>query len=450
MDWQRLREKVLEEVYPTEEELESINKKYQEVSDFIEEEFGVETHFAGSAGRQTCMSGDNDIDIFLLFPDDLDPQELEDRGLEIGKKVFSKFNGDYEIEYAEHPYTKGDINGFELEIVPCYDTEPDSIKSSVDRTPHHSRWVKEHLDEKQREDVVILKKFLNTAGIYGSSLKVEGFSGYLCEILIEEHGSFEELVEEVVGWNSEKVIDPEDHHEDSLPGELVKKFDGEPLKVVDPVDPERNVASVLSLENYAKFIHLCWQFQKEPGMDFFREEEETYREFEIKQEVKKRGDFLVIEFENIDEVDDIVYPQMRKTLGRLEQVLEKRSFRIFESGFNVGKKTRIFFELDQELPEVEELEGPKVFHGEDHMEQFTSKYDNVFIREDRLVAKTEREYVNAKELLKDFLSDDLKAKGIPDRVAEKMKKYSFVGPVQDDGEWLNYLGKKLQVRKEQT
>ncbi len=448
MDWQRLREKVLEEVYPTEEELSNIKEKYEEISEFIEKEFGIETHFAGSAGRETCMSGDNDIDIFLLFPEELDSQELEDKGLEIGKKVFSEFNGEYEIEYAEHPYTKGEIDSFEIEIVPCYDTDPEDIKSSVDRTPHHSRWVKKNLNEEQRKDVVILKKFLSTAGIYGSSLKVEGFSGYLCEILIQKYGSFDELVREVVKWNSEKVIDPENHHEDRLPDKLEKKFEREPLKVIDPVDPERNVSSVLSLENYAKFIHLCWRFREDPGIDFFREEKTEYTEFEIKQEIEKRGDFLVLEFENIEEVDDIVYPQMRKTLGRLVQVLKKKDFRIFESGFHVGDKTRIFFELDQELPEVEELKGPKVFHGEDHLTQFSSKYDNSFIQEDRLVAKTEREYINAKEFLKDFLSEDLKAKGIPDRVAGKIEDYSFVEPVREDGEWLNYLGEKLQVQQE--
>jgi len=48
-----------------------------------------------------------------------------------------------------------------------------SIKSSVDRTPHHSRWVDQKLDDEQRKDVVILKRFLSAGGIYGSSKKVE-------------------------------------------------------------------------------------------------------------------------------------------------------------------------------------------------------------------------------------------------------------------------------------
>lgn len=445
MNLKRLREKVIEKYYPTEDELQQIRQNYQEISDFIEKEFEVETHFAGSAGRKTCMKGDNDIDIFVLFDEETEKKQLENRGLEIGKKVFSEFNGEYQIEYAEHPYTKGDVNGHEVEIVPCYDTSPENIKSSVDRTPHHSRWVDKNLSDEQREDVVILKRFLSAGGIYGSSLKVKGFSGYLCEILIEHYGSFEELVNQAPEWRENQVIDPEQHHEDSLPEELEKKFKDESLVVIDPVDPERNVSSVLSGENLARFMYLCWQFQKNPGMKFFEMEEKEYTQFEIKQELKKRADLLVIEFEKPEEVEDIVYPQMRKALGRLEKLLNKHEFRIFNSGFHIDGSARIFFELESKLPETQEVEGPRIVHGEDHLEQFTSKYDNTYITEDRVVAKTEREYSEARELLKDFLKDQLEEKGIPSHVADKIEDYKFVEPAINDEKWLNYLGKKLHV-----
>lgn len=446
MNLQRLREKVLEDIYPSTEETEEMEEKYQKISSFIQKEFGRETHFAGSASRGTCMKGDRDIDIFVLFPEETTEKELENKGLKIGKKVFEKFDGDYEIEYAEHPYTKGEIGENEVEIVPCYDASPEDIKSSVDRTPHHSRWVQENLDEEQRKDVVLLKKFLDAAGIYGSSLKIRGFSGYLCETLIAEYGSFGELVEEATSWSENQIIDPEEHHE-NLPEELEEKFEDENLTVIDPVDPERNVASVLSRENYAKFIYLCWKFQNSPGIDFFQREEEDYTQFEIKQEIKDRNDFIVIEFDKVDEVDDIVYPQMRKTLRRLEKGLEKKEFRIFNSGFHIGNRTRIFFEVDRKLPETREMKGPKVFHGEDHLEQFTSKYDNVYIKGDRIYAKTKREFSDAKNYLKDFLSGDLEGKGIPSQVAEEIQDYSFGEAAPDDQEWLNYLGQKLNVEK---
>ena len=448
MNWERLREKVLDEIYPEEDELEDARETYRRISDFIQREYGLETHFAGSTSRETCMKGDKDIDIFVLFPEDTDRQELEDRGLELGKNTFKEFEGEFEVDYAEHPYTKGEIDGHEVEIVPCFDVEAENIQSAVDRTPHHSRWVQENLSEEQRKDVVILKKFLKNAGLYGSSLKVRGFSGYLCEILISEFGSFQELVESAQDWKEEKLLDPEKHHE-SLSKKLNDKFSEDSLVVVDPVDPERNVASVLSTENYAKFVYRCWEFSEDPGLSFFQKKEADWTEFELKQEVQGRGDFIAVEFERPNEVDDLVYPQMRKFMRLLTKKLEKHDFRIFESGFHADNElVRFFFEVEMDLPEVEELRGPKVFHNSKHLKQFSSKYKNTFVREDRLYAKKEREFTNAKEFIQDFLEDDvqeLKAKGVPNHIADRIVNYSFFDVMEGDEEWLNYLAEELNL-----
>jgi tRNA nucleotidyltransferase (CCA-adding enzyme) len=447
MNWEKLREKVVEQKYPDEEELDRLWKKYEEVSGFIEESFGVDTFFAGSAGRGTCVSGDRDIDVFLIFPEDVERQELENRGLDIGEETFEHFGGSHEVEYAEHPYTKGEIDGFEMEIVPCYETDPEDIQSAVDRSPHHARWVKENLSKEQKEDVVLLKTFLKTGNLYGSSLKVRGFSGYLCEILIHEYGSFRELVRKAREWREETVIDPLDHHEE-MPQNLEEKFSEDSLIAIDPVDPERNVASVLTTENYSRFIHRCWKFDRAPGMNFFEEEEIEVDRFEVQKEIEARGDFIVLEFDAIDEPGDLVYPQMRKTMRRIEKVLEKHDFRVYESGFHVGTQIRIFFELDSSLPGIRYRKGPKVFHGVEHLEEFTSKYENTFIRGERIYAKVEREFTKAKELLKSFLDEKpekLQEKGIPDDVSEEMAGFKMTDPVLEDEEWLKFLTKKLEI-----
>ena len=451
MNWERVREKVIEDNYPDTRELRKATDAYEKISAFIEGEFGLKTHFAGSTSRGTCMSGDKDIDLFVLFPQDTERKTLEQQGLTVGKKAFENFEGEYQVEYAEHPYTKGHIDGHEVEIVPCYDVEPENIKSAVDRTPHHSKWADENLSQEERKDVVILKKFLSAGGLYGSSLKVQAFSGYLCEILIAHYGSFKELAEASEHWSENQVIDPAGHHEEGLPEDLEEKFSDENFVVIDPVDSERNVASVMSGQNYAKIIHRFWEFNKDPSMKFFHEKEIDVSEFEVKQEVDKRGDFLVMEFERPEAVEDVIHPQMRKTLRRLTDALEKKDFRIFESGFQVGEeKTRIFFELEASLPEVQEQKGPKVFHGIEHLEQFTEKYDNTFIRGNRIWAKTDREFTEAKAFLKDFLSGDvseLEEKGIPDHVADKIVEFRFTEAVPDDEEWLKYLAKKLNVKE---
>jgi len=299
-----------------------------------------------------------------------------------------------------------------------------------------------------KKDAVILKKFLKSAGLYGSSLKVEGFSGYLCENLIIEYGGFHNLVESAQHWEKDKVLDPESYYEE-LPKELEKKFSQDSLVLIDPVDSERNVASVLSDENYAKFVHLCWQFSKEPGMNFFHKEEYEFTEFELKKEVEGRGDFIVVEFDRPNEVNDIIYPQMRKLMRLLTQKLEKNDFRIFEKGFHSwNNKIRFFFELNESLPKVEELKGPKVFHNAKHLRQFTKKYNNTFVQGERIVAKTERDYTSARSFLKDFFDQDvqgLKESGVPNQLADCMTELSFENVLSDDEEWLNYLAERLRV-----
>ena len=448
MDWTRLRKKILEEIYPDEEEIQEAENLYNEISEFISEEFNLETHFAGSTGRGTCMKGDKDIDIFVLFPEDTERQELEEKGLTIGKEVFKEFKGEYEVDYAEHPYTKGEIKGHEVEVVPCFDVKSNNIRSAVDRSPHHSKWVRENIDDELRRDVVILKKFLKSAGLYGSSLRVEGFSGYLCENLIIEFGGFQQLVESAKNWKRDKVIDPENHHEE-LPEQLENKFSEDSLVLIDPIDSERNVASVLSDENFARFVHLCWKLTEDPGLDFFHEQSYEFTEFELKKEVQGRGNFIVVEFNRPNEVDDLVYPQMRKLMGLLTQKLEKRDFRIYEQGFHSwDDNIRLFFELDEELPKVEELKGPKVFHNEKHLRQFSEKYDNTFVQDERIVAKTERDHTSARSFLKDFFDQDvqsLKESGVPNQLADCMTELSFEDPLDGESEWLNYLAEKLRV-----
>ena len=447
MNWKRLRQKALDKFYPGTEELENLEELYNEISAFIESEYGFETFFAGSAGRRTCVKGDRDIDVFILFPEDTGRQKLEDTGLKIGEEVFKHFDGDFRVEYAEHPYTKGKIEGYEVEIVPCFDTSPDNIQSAVDRSPHHAEWVRENLSTDQKKDVVLLKAFLKAQGLYGSSLRKRSFSGYLCEILVAEYGSFRKLVEEAAEWREETVLDVEEHHGE-LPEELKEKFSGSSLKVVDPVDSERNVASVLTSENYAGFIYSCWRFSRDPGMRFFERNDVEVGKFEIQQEVESRADFLVLEFDAIDEPEDIVYPQMRKTMRRLEKKLEEHDFRLYESGFQVGDSIRVFFELESSLPGVEYMQGPKVYHGSQHLDEFTSKYSNTFVRGERICAKVEREYTEAKRLLKDFVdcsSSELQEKGVPGNVAEEMVEMRMTDPVLDDEEWLKFLAEKLKV-----
>ena len=183
----------------------------------------------GSTARGTWTAGDRDVDVFVRFPPSLDRERLEAYGLRVGHAAVP--NG--HEEYAEHPYVKGTVDGYDVDLVPCYAVDDATeAQSAVDRTPFHTRYVEDRIDDELAADVRVAKRFLKAVGVYGSDLKTRGFSGYLTELLVVEYGGFRPLVEAVASdWHPPVRFDPEGHGR--------TEFD-DPLVFVDPTDPERN------------------------------------------------------------------------------------------------------------------------------------------------------------------------------------------------------------------
>lgn len=100
---------------------------------------------------------------------------------------------------------------------------------------------------------------MKNQGIYGAEIRVEGFSGYLCELLITHYDSFINLVKEAAKWEIPTIIDVESYHPKK---DLTKVFTKAPMIVIDPVDKSRNVAAVVSSTSLSIFIFACRQFLK--------------------------------------------------------------------------------------------------------------------------------------------------------------------------------------------
>ncbi len=63
-------------------------------------------------------------------------------------------------------------------------------KSAADRSPFHTLYVANSLDNYKKNQVRLLKKFLRSLNVYGAEISRKGFSGYVSEILIIKFGSF--------------------------------------------------------------------------------------------------------------------------------------------------------------------------------------------------------------------------------------------------------------------
>jgi len=310
----------------------------------------------------------------------------------------------------------------------------------VDRTPFHNRWISRNLSKKLSGEVRLLKRFAKALGVYGSDTRVQGFSGYLCELLIVRYGSFEALVREAAGWEPGKVfIDVQNHHKGKLPDGLKKKFEGQPMVVIDPVDRNRNVAAAFSPANFARFILACESFMKKPSIGFFFPAPRKADLNKIRKTMLSRGSkFIMVKFQRPDVIDDVLWPQLRRTAKRLKDIMLEYDFLVLDwavhSDFSgVGEPAKglssyIMLELGVwKLPRIRKVTGPPVFI-RPRAAEFRKKYQKlgkVWVEDDRLVAEVKREWLDAVEKLRDSLSDplkDLKAKGIASHVAESVAR----------------------------
>jgi tRNA nucleotidyltransferase (CCA-adding enzyme) len=369
----------------------------------------------GSTARGTWLAGDRDIDLFVRFPTSLDRETLEEYGLDVGHAVLPEGHE----EYAEHPYVKGEYEGFDVDLVPCYDVDAATdIRSAVDRTPFHNAYLAAQFeaDPALADDVLLAKRFLKGIGVYGSDLRTEGFSGYLTELLVLEHGGFRPFVEAAADWQPPVGIDPRDG--DGGPAEVSPETHeaasfGDSLVVIDPTDPDRNVAAVLSETNLARFVHHCRGLLDDPRDTlFFPAEPTPLTEEELRAHLDRRGTTpLAVVFEAPDVVDDQLYPQLYRSLAGVRDELDRRGFEVIrattfasetaaggDSADGADPTAVLLVEpgVDQ-LPAVVRHDGPPVYVRQ-HASGFFEKYaadESVygpFVDGDRYVVEREREF----------------------------------------------------------
>jgi tRNA nucleotidyltransferase (CCA-adding enzyme) len=384
----------------------------------------------GSTARGTWVAGDRDIDLFVRFDADLDRAELEEYGLEVGHAVLP----DGHEEYAEHPYVKGSYEGFDVDLVPCHDVESaGDLVSAVDRTPFHDAYLSARLDDDLAADVVLAKAFLKGIGAYGSDLRTEGFSGYLTELLVLELGGFVPLVESARSWHPPVEFDPEGHAE--------RTFE-DPLVVVDPTDPTRNVAAVLSATNLARFQHYARELLAAPSEELFEPDEpEPLDPKAVRAHLDRRGTTPVaVVFDAPDVVDDQLWPQLRRSLDGIVGGLNDRGFDVLRAramtdaaratgdvgrhgaertvgrdGSDGTTRAALYAELEvTERPAVERHDGPPVAvrkHAASFYESYVDDVDpdtyGPFIDGDRYVVEREREFATVREYLESDAASDV-------------------------------------------
>jgi len=404
----KLEEEVLAAIRPSDKEEAKMARIAQDLVERCKEAaafFGlsVEPRIVGSFPKKTHLKG-ADLDLFLLFDPAVPLDQLKEEGLKIAKSVIAEG----ETRYAEHPYLRGRVEDVRVDVVPAYKVRsPRELKTAVDRTPFHNEFVREHLSPSRRDDVRLLKRFLLGINAYGSELAVQGFSGYLCELLVIRFGSFGATLAEASTWRE----GPVHYIEGTIPPEMLtnaRRDFPEPLVFIDPVDPGRNVASSVSPDSYGVFVLAAREYLREARpLFFFPNAKQQLTPSQVRDRAQARGTRIVgIAIRGSELVDDVWVPQLRKSMRSLEKLLTSYGFNVVRADVYWGNDALFLFELaGGRLPTLNKHIGPAAAH--ENAREFLEKWSGragqlskVYVEEGRLMVDVAREFTDATELLR--------------------------------------------------
>lgn len=379
----------------------------------------------GSVAKDTWLKEKPEIDIFIRLPTTISRSSLAEIGLKIGRETTK---GSKHIErFAEHPYIEAYIDNVRVNIVPCYDVKRGEWLSATDRTPFHTDFVKKHLKTGLRDEVRLLKKFLQGVDAYGAEIKVGGFSGYLCELLILKYKSFIETLKSFSGFSQSITIDVQGCYI-SRTGEFPPLF-SEPLVVIDPVDMTRNVASAVSLHVLHTVVAAARAFLKTPDTKFFYPPPVPPLSLTaLKKKLRTRGTSIVfLKLGKIDAVPDVLWGQLYKTKRALTKLAELNDFKILRGAVwsNEDTLTVFVFELQQHiLPKAARHSGPPL-RNEVECENFLIKYANhnrvvsgPYIDNGRWVVDLQRKFTDFVQLLNVNLNKDGRKIGVAKKISQ--------------------------------
>lgn len=402
-------QQALKLVESTQNEIDSVDKVAKRAFALVKETSSkfngvVDVLFGGSYAKDTWLKGDVDIDIFVKVRVNVSEQEFEKIGKELGMLALKKYKP--YLRYSEHPYVEALVDDIRVNVVPCYDVEKGKWKSAADRSPFHTKFVKESLDGEKKREVRLLKKSMKTIGVYGAEIATHGFSGYVCEVLVLKYGSCMKVLQAAAEFKEKQVISMESVNED-----IVKLFNSA-LIIIDPIDGRRNLGTAISDESVGRVILAARRFIAKPSMKFFKGTS-------IKKDLKFGDNVIIIKFNYNKRSPDIIWGQLKSSVKAVAKQLSIHGFKVIRYTASTDENGNAVFAFMLEsiqLPQMIVRHGPKVFDPNDSgkfLEKNSKNSKMFWVGDDaRLFALLDNKFVNAVTFLKFLLSKNITSSGI--------------------------------------
>lgn len=368
----------------------------------------VEVIFGGSFAKGTWLKEEVDIDIFIKIDNSVNDKEFGQLGEQVGWQSLKGFNP--YIRYSDHPYVEAVIDGIRVNVVPCYDVPKGKWKSAADRSPFHTDYMINNLDDEKRNQVRLLKKLLKSIGVYGADIATGGFSGYVAEIMILKYGSFESVLHAMSNIGEENnviSIDKPDEYS-------VKNFKSQ-LIIIDPIDHKRNLGTAISAESIGKLVLASRSFLAKPSIDFFIKKEQKL----VGNNMELYPNLVIAEFNYKKRSPDVIRGQLKRSLIAISKQLELANFKVVRSTCVTDEEETAAFGFLLEsvtLSEYTQKIGPNIFMREETANFILKNQKKSLITwvdsEMRVSTLIRRKTTNAKHFLKLLLTKKIESTGI--------------------------------------
>ncbi len=409
-------EKASKLVTPSSSEARRLEQVSAKVRQRLEKEFtDPEISLGGSYARGTWLKGSLDIDYFLLYPWEFPREKLETEAVDSAIRALEGYKTN--LRYAEHPYVEAFVDNVRVNVVPCYNVSQGEWQSAADRSPYHTKYIISKLDDRLRLEMRLFKKFVKASKVYGAEVKVQGFSGYVCEILVLKFGSFTSVLEVLAKLKQNEVISIEPYDK-----ELATSFKS-PLVLLDPVDTTRNLGAAISGRNVARLVFQSRRFMKEPRLSYFSEKEGRLNP---SKELLSRT--LVVSFENNQRSPDILWGELKKSAAAISNKLESMGFQVLRNGAasdEISHSALVFLLADVKINKIFSREGPEYFRQEELENYFAKNRKRALhtwiSEEGRVESLFQRESVAATDALAKLLSNKLDSVGASEAIRREIK-----------------------------
>lgn len=434
----QVTEKAAKIVTPTERD----KKKLEEVATKVELKLqGVlnrlsvkpEISLGGSFARGTWLKGSFDIDFFVMYPSEFAREKLESESIVSLKEALRGYKT--HLRFAEHPYVEGFVDGVRVNLVPCYKVSSGEWKSAADRSPYHTKYINSKLSDQLKLEARIFKKFVKASKVYGAEVKVQGFSGYVCEVLVLKYASFEATLRGIAKIGPNEVISLEKYDEDLAASHKSS------IVILDPVDTTRNLGAAISSRNVAKLVFQCRRFLEKPSLSFFKEQVENGRP---DNELLHRT--LVVTFSTKWRSPDILWGQLKKSAAGITNKLESSGFHVLRSGVasNEESKSALLFLLqDDVIGNIHSRKGPEYFRAEEVKNYYKKNRQKAilsWIGEDgRVESVFQRKFTDASKVLHELLSKNLDSSGVSEEIRREIANGFHIarGKAIERDDWLH-------------